>query len=95
MRLNRSKFVAWLKAKRPDEIIGRGGYITDCPIARFHKEASGGHEVVVSSCDGITIDRGDGPRPAPVWAAWFARCVDDEPGTREITARRALELLSG
>lgn len=95
MRLDCRKFIAWLKAKKPDEIVGRGGDACGCPIARFHTEASGGHEVFVSdSYEGIKIDRGDGARLAPSWAERFVRSVDDEPGKREITAARALEILA-
>lgn len=97
MRLSRSKFEKWLKDKDAAEVVGfrRDNY--GCPLARYHADASGGYEVVISSNEwngiGYVIDRGYGNRQLPGWADGFAFLVDGEAAT-EITAGRALELLA-
>lgn len=94
MRLDQRKFRAWLSAKQPDDIVGHRCDCLTCPIARFYKDGSGGAEVSISeSGNGYCINRGDGERLLPRWAAQFVYLVDGEKCTG-ITARRALELLS-
>lgn len=93
MRLSRSKFLAWLKAKKPGEIVGRHRDCHRCPIAQFYLEATGGHEVVISeNGNGYRIDRGYGDRRAPWWAEDFMSRVDAD-WNGKITARRAIEIL--
>jgi hypothetical protein len=93
MRLERSKFEQWLKAKRPDEIVGKNRDCCGCPIARFYLEATGGHEVIISNdCGEIYIDRGDGSRRLPDWADRFVRDVDMDD-EQDISATRALAIL--
>lgn len=97
MKLTRSKFERWLKSKPTDHVVGYKRDNCGCPIAQFHTDASGGHEVVISSDRngyGYVIDRGDGDRKLPAWADAFAFLVDGEP-TEKITAGRALEILAG
>lgn len=94
MRLEQHKFSAWLRAKRPDEIVGQRGSCTGCPIALFHADVSGDEIAVLDSDHGFRIDRGDGGRLAPAWAEKFMRSIDGETA-RCITARRALEILAG
>jgi hypothetical protein len=92
--LDRRKFLAWLRAKRPDEIVGNNRDCHTCPVARFYSEVTGGWEIVVFQRWGdYFIDKGDGGRPAPNWAANFFAWVDDDLGP-SITAARAIELLS-
>lgn len=97
MRLLRANFEKWLKAKGSDEVIGFRRDNCGCPLARYHADASGGREVVISSNEwngiGYVIDRGSGNRQLPGWADAFAFLVDGEPAI-EITAGRALELLA-
>jgi hypothetical protein len=94
MRLDKRKFVAWLEAKPPDEIVGDNRDCHACPIAKFYCETSGGCEVVISqSSNGYVIDRGDGDRALPQWAVDFVFEVDgDNDG--HISAGRALEILA-
>lgn len=96
MKLIRSKFEHWLKSKPVEQVVGYKRDNCGCPIAMFHTDASGGHEVVISSHRngfGYVIDRGDGDRPMPAWADAFAFLVDGEP-TEKISAGRALEILA-
>jgi hypothetical protein len=95
MRLDKSGFRRWLKAKRPDEIVGHNRECCSCPIALFYCETSGGSEIVIFTdewCDYI-IDRGYIRTRAPAWAENFMFAVDgDHYG--KITASRALEVLA-
>lgn len=93
MRLHEHKFAAWLRAKPPTEIVGENRDCHSCPIANYYWAATGGHEIVIFDRWGVYfIDRGDGGRRAPAWAADFMSTVDgDENG--QITAGRALEIL--
>lgn len=92
MRLRRSEFVSWLKAKAHDAIVGKNRDCHGCPIALFYYEASGGCEVVISDPgDGYVIDRGYSTKPLPAWAAWFVFKVDGLEG--QITAHRALAVM--
>jgi hypothetical protein len=94
MRLVRSKFVAWLKARPPTEIVGGNRDCHSCPIARFYYEASGGCEVVISDTgDGYIIDRGYYQRRLPGWAESFVWTIDGDCDGK-ITAARALEAMS-
>lgn len=96
MRLIRSKFERWLKAKSADLIVGQKRDNCGCPLARFYVDASRGCEVIISSDRngyGYVIDRGDGDRKLPAWADAFAFLVDGEP-TEKISAGRALEILA-
>jgi hypothetical protein len=85
-----------LKSMPRDHRAGRKRDNCGCPIARFHIDLSGGHEVVISSDRngfGYVIDRGDGERSMPGWADAFAFLVDGEPNDK-ISAGRALEILA-
>jgi hypothetical protein len=96
MRLHRHKFERWLKAQPANHVVGRKRDNCGCPLARYHIDASGGSEVVISSDQngyGYVIDRGTGDRKLPAWADAFAFLVDDEPNEK-ISATRALEILA-
>lgn len=95
MRLNRKQFEAWLRAQPAAEIVGHNRGCHDCPITNFYTAASGGHEIVISNSGGTyLIDRGDGDRRLPLWAENFAWCVDRREDCGDITAARALEVLT-
>lgn len=92
MRLSKSKFIAWLRAKRPDEIVGVSRDCHSCPLANFHFEV-GNYEIVISENWGdYLVDRGFRKYPLPGWAAEFARAVDNYGN--DITASRAFDLLN-
>jgi hypothetical protein len=95
MRLIRSKFQKWLKAKAPEAVVGENRECHSCPIALYYVEASGGCEIVIGT--GVngdyTIDRGDGDRALPWWAHRFVFLVDGITD-RKITACAALEVLA-
>lgn len=96
MRLIRSKFEVWLKAKPVTEIVGENRDCHSCPIALFYCETSGGCEVVISTSSrsgGTVIDRGAGERSLPRWAHRFIFFVD-EYVDKKISAGRALEVLA-
>lgn len=94
MRLDRGKFIAWLRAKKPDEIVGENRDCHGCPIAIFYLETSGGCEVVIfDRADCHWIDRGYDKRPLPSWASKFVADVDDEECAGQVSAGLALELL--
>lgn len=94
MRLHRHKFLAWLKAKRPEEIVGENRDCHSCPIANFYHEATGGYEIVIFDRWGEHfIDRGYSTRRLPWWAANFVHSIDREADGK-ITAARALEALA-
>lgn len=95
MRLDRRKFAAWLKTKRPEEIVGENRDCHACPIANFYSATSGGCEIVIfeRAGYGYFIDRGDGGRPAPAWASSFISDIDGDDNGR-ITAGRAIEILA-
>lgn len=98
MRLIRTKFEAWLKAKPVNEIVGHNRDCHSCPLALFYAEASGGCEVVISSHPrgfGNVINRGDGDRPMPAWADAFVFLADSEGRGVPVTAGRALKFLEG
>ena len=93
MRLIKSKFEAWLKAKSPSEVVGENRDCHCCPLALFYEEASGGCEVVIFDRWGEHyIDRGYSTRPLPPWAADFVFHVDGDSDGK-ITAGRALQVL--
>lgn len=94
MRLHRHKFLWWLKAKEPDEIVGENRDCHACPIARFYLQASGGYEITIFDQWGDHfINRGYDVRRLPRWAENFVINVDgDENG--KITAARAIEALA-
>lgn len=95
MRLCRKKFIAWLKTKQPDEIVGRKRECHSCPVANFYRERSGGCEVVIFENDGrYIIDRGCYKKEMPQWASGFAFAIDGEPCSH-ISAARALEIVEG
>lgn len=93
MRLDRTKFIDWLKAKPPTEIVGQNRDCHSCPVAQFYYEASGCDVVIFDDGDGYVIDRGYNKRRLPGWAADFALSVDSDAYGR-ITAGRALEVLA-
>jgi hypothetical protein len=95
MRLDRNKFLAWLKAKAPNEIVGVARDGCGCPLARFYEETSGGSEIAIfDSGDGHFADRGYSRLRLPVWAGRFVRNIDDEePDDHQVEAWRALQLL--
>lgn len=94
MRLDKNKFVSWLKARPPAAIVGENRGCTGCPIANFYCAASGGHEVVIfERWEGYFIDRGYSTRLLPAWAERFVIEVDGSDDGR-ISARRALEVLT-
>lgn len=94
MRLHRHKFLKWLKAKRPEEIVGENRDCHSCPIAKFYWDESGGSEIVIFDRWGDHfIDRGYDARRAPAWVEDFIYAVDGNPD-RKITAARALEILA-
>jgi hypothetical protein len=95
MRLIRSKFESWLRAKPPTEIVGDNRDCHACPLALFYEQASGGCEVVISSDRngfGYVIDRGFGDRKMPAWADAFAFLVDGDVNDK-ISAGRSLEIM--
>jgi hypothetical protein len=95
VRLIRSKFESWLRAKPPTEIVGENRDCHACPLALFYEQASGGCEVVISSDRngfGYVIDRGYGERKMPAWADAFAFLVDGDANSK-ISAGRSLEVL--
>lgn len=93
MRLNRKKFYAWLKSKKPTDVVGESRSCHGCPIAMFYYEATKGHEVVISENGmGYRMDRGTGGRPVPWWTSRFMLGVDGS-GLDKITAAKALEIL--
>lgn len=92
MKLDRKKFIAWLEAKKPGEIVGKKSDCILCPLGEFFREV-GGHDVVISeNGDGYRIDRGNGDKLLPFWASNFAFRIDCEV-TDKITARQALHAL--
>ena len=94
MRLDRSKFRAWLKTKQPDEIVGEQRTCHGCPITNFYLETTGGQEIITFERWGdYYIDRGYDKRRMPTWAENFVVAVDDEKNPK-ITAARALEILT-
>lgn len=96
MRLIRSKFEAWLKSKKPAEIVGHNSDCHACPIALWHVEACHGWEIVIFSDDrhGYVVDRGYCRKPAPWWAVQFMHKIDGSgPRGAQITAGAALEIL--
>lgn len=94
MRLDKTRFVSWLKAKSPTEIVGENRDCHSCPIAKFYCETSGGCEIVIFDRWGTYfIDRGYSKKPLPPWAQMFVFKVDGD-GDGRITARRALEVLA-
>jgi hypothetical protein len=94
MRLKRHQFLAWLKTKRPDEIVGKNRDCHGCPIALFYEHATGGSEIVIFERYGdLYIDRGYDARRMPAWAERFVRDVDDDQPL-EVSAARCLELLA-
>ncbi len=94
MRLVKTQFSAWLKAKPPAEIVGKKRDCSGCPIAHFYAEASGGYEVVIfDDGEGYRIDRGYSKRPLPSWAADFVFAIDAD-GNAQISAQRALQVLN-
>lgn len=94
MRLDRHKFLAWLKMKSPNEVIGRRQDCHSCPLANFYYAVSDGCEVVIhDDGDVYYIDRGYGVRRLPVWATRFVMGVDREDGSF-ISAERAIEILA-
>lgn len=94
MRLYRHKFLQWLKAKKPDEIVGENRTSCGCPITNFYSDATRGSEVIIFDRWGEHfIDRGYSKQPLPQWAQRFVFEIDqDENG--KITAARALEVLA-
>lgn len=94
MRLNRTKFEGWLKAKPPTAIVGHQRDCHSCPLALFYQEASRGFEVVIfENGERYMIDRGYSTLPLPWWANRFAFTVDGD-GDGQITAGRALAVLA-
>lgn len=95
MRLDRNKFLAWLKTKAPNEIVGVARDSCGCPLARFYAEASGGSEVAIfDNGDGHLADRGYSRVPLPGWAQGFVINIDaEEPDDRQVEAWRAIQLL--
>lgn len=95
MRLIRHKFEAWLRAKKPDEIVGKNRDCHSCPIANFYHEASGGCEIVIyeDQWNAHIIDRGYSKRRMPEWADCFVWLVDGDADGK-ISAGRALAALA-
>jgi hypothetical protein len=95
MKLDRRKFERWLRAKKPEEIVGHNRECCSCPIALFYCETSGGSEISIFTdewCDYI-IDRGYIRTRAPAWAENFMFAVDGDVNVK-ISAARALEVLA-
>lgn len=94
MRLDRSKFETWLKAKPPAEIVGENRDCHCCPIALFYVEASGGCEIVIFQDEwgDYICDRGYYKKRLPPWAAEFVFSVDGDTNG-QISAGRALDVL--
>lgn len=92
MRLDQSKFTAWLRSKPPTAIVGENRDCHSCPIALYYKEADGREIVIFDRYGEYFIDRGYSTIRAPAWAANFIFNVDGEDDGR-ITAGRALEIL--
>lgn len=93
MRLIRSKFESWLRAKPPTEIVGKNRDCHSCPIALFYEATSGGCEVVIyDDGDRHIIDRGYSKKPLPAWAAAFVFLVDGNADGK-ISAARSLEIM--
>lgn len=93
MRISKVAFRRWLKRHRPEDVVGRRRDSCGCPLARFYRDASGGHEVAISEADdGYYVDRGFRSSRLPEWAGRFARLVDC--GDQEaLSAERCLKLL--
>lgn len=97
MRLNKPKFLAWLQAKRPEEVVGQNKDCHTCPVAKYYRDVTGGAEIVVFSDPNwgdYKVDRGGGARRAPAWAENFFRAVDGRPSAN-ITAADAIAILAG
>lgn len=96
MRLRRKKFIAWLKTKKPDEVVGIAQDNCGCPLANFYHDASGGCDVSIfqNGYGTYSIDRGYVKRPLPRWAHNFAFEVDTD-ANGDISAARALEIMEG
>lgn len=92
LNIDRRKFERWLKAKRPDQIVGQNRDCHCCPIATFYAGTAGNEIVVSNECGEYIVDDGDKHEP-PEWAANFFDKVDGDE-ERKITARRALEILA-
>lgn len=94
MRLDRAKFLAWLKQKKPTEIVGENRDGCACPLANFYADASGGSEVAIFERWGAYyIDRGYDKRRLPGWAELFVIDVDDDESP-QVSAARAIEILT-
>lgn len=95
MRLDRNKFMAWLKTKMPNEIVGVVRDSCGCPLAQFYRQTSGGCEIAIfDSGDGYIADRGYSRHALPRWAKRFVFNVDDElPIDQHVEAWRAIQLL--
>lgn len=95
MRLDRKKFERWLKAKQPNEIVGKSRDSCDCPLVRFYEETSGGSEIAIfDRGDGHIADRGYSRLPLPPWAQGFIHNIDDEElDDHQVEAWRAIQLL--
>ena len=92
MRLDRTKFVAWLKKKPLTEIVGMNRDCLSCPIAKFYLSDDRSQIVIFERDCELYVDRGDGGRPLPRWASDFVRKIDDDDDGH-ISAARALEVL--
>lgn len=92
MRLIKSRFVKWLKAKRPEEIVGQNRDCHACPIAQFYTEATGNDIVIYNNGAGYMGDRGYYNKCLPDWAQCFIFEVDGD-SNGQISAARALAIL--
>jgi hypothetical protein len=94
MRLDERKFIAWLRAKPPTEIVGENRDCHSCPIATFYSETAGNDIVIFDRYGGGDYmgDRGGGARRLPAWAKDFIFEVDGDSDGK-ISARRALQAL--
>lgn len=90
MKLTRKNFEAWLKGKRPRQIVGRSMASTYCPLANFTGKSV--HVGMAGQC--VLRDKLKQSALGPKWAAKFIRAVDHSP-YRQITASRALKILEG
>jgi hypothetical protein len=90
-KLTRIGFRKWLKAKKPNAVVGKPTNNDVCPIANFLKEVTGhAHDVMWSYA--FRPDRPATLYSTPIWARAFISSVDS---VREdsITAKLALKIL--
>lgn len=93
MRLNRQKFLTWLRTKEPDEVVGERRDSDCCPVANFCRDA-GAPIHVFTDGDGYWVDRGYSKCRPPRWAGDFLFEVDGGQRGVSVTAKEALAILA-